>query len=384
MDSSLKRRYNDTDSNILIKEEPSQQMCNDTHLNRRGHSRPPNIIDNPRKIRVSSHYFTASNKVEIETKDSNKVKIETKDNGCYKAWAMNTSTALNPSGELNSIESELKLPLLDTPKNECSPVYEVVGVHRPPHSVKSVRMNFPNLVIPDEMIFPYEKALKDLQILLRDKGFEVIDRTTLSFFALGKELDVWAAAQCFIYIYQLLITAEFNRPNRALMEQMAEDDFVEGFARHHDGTFGALFKLRNWNIAKHFTAYLFREVLCYIFNMVDYTLLRGGLTHIINARDFTWRSFAPFEQARAIMLWRKCCPMALRRNFLVDLGTYGSIAHSVLNPLASMSKFIVLSTDDVRDIYPDVVLSKSLTGMDSERIKYLTCDEQIAFRFFLD
>lgn len=378
MDSSVKQNYIEADSNVLVKEESSQQRSNEIHRKQRDHS-STNIVDKPRKIRVSSHCFTANNKVKIETKASNKVKMETKDNESNNK----TSISMNSAADSNSIESALKLPFIDPLEEWSLPVNRGGSLWSRP-SGKIVRMNFPNLIVPDQMFFPYEKALYDLHLSLRNEGFDVTDRATLSFFALGKELNIPAAAQCFMHIYQLLNTAEFQSPKRSLMEQTMKDAFVEGFARHHDGTFGALLNLKNWNVAEHMIAYLFRELLCYIFNMVDYTLLRGGLTNVMNGRDITWRSFAPFEQAKAMKLWRKCYPMTLRRNFVVDLGTYGKIAHSVLNPLASINKLIVLSIDDARCKYPDVVLPKSLTGLDSEHIKNLNCDEQMSFHFFFD
>jgi len=383
MNSSAKQNYSESDSNILVKEESSQKRCNEVHRNQLDHS-PPNVVDKPRKISASSHYLTGGKEVKIETKASNKVKIETKDNESDDIWSkMKTSISMNSPADSNSIEIELILPFTDPLKVWSSPVNEVDSLWRPP-SGQIVRMNFPNLTVPDQMFFPYEKALYDLHLSLRDEGFNVTDRTTLAFFALGKELNIPAAAQCFLHIYQLLNSAEFQFPNRSLMEQTMKDTFVEGFARHHDGTFGALLNLKNWNVAEHVIPYLFREVLCYIFNMVDYTLLRGGLTNVMNGRNITWRSFAPFEQAKAMKLWRKCCPMTVRRNFLVDLGTYGKIAHSVLSSLASINNLSVLSIDDARCKYPDVVLPKSLTGLTSEHIENLTCDEQMSFHFFLD
>merc|ERR1719245_292892 len=239
---------------------------------------------------------------------------------------------------------------------------------------KSIRMNFPNLQIPDQMFFPYEKAINELQMLLRENGYLVFDRTTLAFFAIGKDLHITTAAKCLINVYQLLNTIEFKKPDRARVEQMEKDKLIEGFARHGDGTFGPCWKLSNWGAWDYMTTYLLRKVLCYIFNMVDFTLLRGGLTHIINARDFTWRSFAPFEKARAAILWRKCCPLPIRKRFLIDLGTYGRIAHGVLEPIASIGKMTVISSTELRHRYPDVVLPRSLTGSNSEWIMNLTCD----------
>jgi len=129
--------------------------------------------------------------------------------------------------------------------------------------------------------------MRNLQALLHYNNFIVLDRATLAFFAIGAECDVRAAAQCFVNFHHTANTVEFKSPNQDQMEAMEADVLIEGFAWHKDGTFGPLINIQKWNVLNHTAAYIVRECVCYIFNMVDLTRLRGGTTAIFNLRNLT-------------------------------------------------------------------------------------------------
>jgi len=150
-----------------------------------------------------------------------------------------------------------------------------------------VKLNLPKLVIPEQLAQTEEIAIRNLYALLRYNNFIVLHRPTLAFFALGAELDVRAAAQYFVNFDNLRKTEEFKSPNRERMEAIEVDGLIEGFAWHKDGTFGPLINLQKWNVRNHTAAYVVREALCYIFNMVDLAHLRRGLTAVCNVQNFT-------------------------------------------------------------------------------------------------
>jgi len=169
-----------------------------------------------------------------------------------------------------------------------SPMREYVlsfASKRIPSNGTLIKLNLPNLDIPELLLRPEEKAIEDLRTLLRYVGYEVRDRKTLAYFTIGKKLDIQAAAQCFLNFYDLVNHDDFKSPNREKIEQMEKVCFIEGFAQHQDGTYGALVNSANWNCAVHQATYLSREWLCYLFNLVDIKLLRIGLTNVINAKD---------------------------------------------------------------------------------------------------
>ena len=60
-----------------------------------------------------------------------------------------------------------------------------------------VRFNFRRLIIPDVLQQKDEKAMLDLHMLLKEREFEVHDRPTLAFFAIGARHNVLVAASCF-------------------------------------------------------------------------------------------------------------------------------------------------------------------------------------------
>ena len=73
---------------------------------------------------------------------------------------------------------------------------------------------------------------------LRVHGFEVCDRPTLAFFAIGKQLNVQAAVECFLEFYKLADTLHFRFPDINQIEQLVADGFIEGIGCQSDGTMG--------------------------------------------------------------------------------------------------------------------------------------------------
>jgi len=273
-----------------------------------------------------------------------------------------------------------------------SPHLKTNNIEKPLWSIsnhtKKIRMNFSNLLIPERLPGLEESSLRELQSLLIEHGYEIHDRATLAFFAIGKSLDVQSAAECFLRIHNLVVNNKvFTSPDRVRMQHMKSNGFVEGFANHYDGSFGWLLKVAGWNCAYHDSAYVFRELLCYIFKLINLPFLRQGFTIVINCRDLTWRCFAPYEKANCIASWYHL-PMKLRTRYLIDLGSYGRIAHKVLStllPSSVMKSTVVLPLNLVRERYPDIVLPPSLTRSTiNNRIEKLSVDEQFNFRFFVD
>ena len=80
-----------------------------------------------------------------------------------------------------------------------------------------IRLNLPNLVIPPRLVEPEESVITELRVLLKDIGFDVVDRATLSFSAIGSELDLQKAAKCFVNFYKLSKTTEFKTPSREIL-----------------------------------------------------------------------------------------------------------------------------------------------------------------------
>jgi len=260
--------------------------------------------------------------------------------------------------------------------------------YSPREVLKSVKLNLPELFIPVRLVQPEEDALCNLRNLLRHHGFDVRDRPTLAFFLIGKKYAVQLAAKCFQKFYKLVNTPEFTSPNRSKLEQMEIDGLLEGFAWNRDGTFGSLVYAGKWNVSHHTAQYITREMLCYVLKMVDLGLLRAGMTILVNARNLTWRKFAPFEMAKAGFLANNCLPFPTRKKYVIDLGIYGRIAQHVLKPLlihcGLRAETVTLSLEQFRSRFPELTLPESLSGRkNSPFIKRLSVDEQMNFKFLL-
>jgi len=257
-----------------------------------------------------------------------------------------------------------------------------------PNSCVRIRLNLPNLVVPEKLLAPDENAMRNLSILLLDMGFEVVDRATLVFFAIGSEHDFRKAAQRFLKFREVVNRSEFKSPSREVVELMDIDGIIEGFARHRDGTFGVLCHGKKYNPGNHPAIYIFREILCYILSMIDLSLLRKGFISVFNARNMTWKAFAPFEIAKLFHMHNECLPLKMRRRYLIDPGKYYRLARQVCKPLIPRefsNTIFCLTSDEARHNHPHLVLPESITGLtQSKFIKYLSVHEQLDFKFFLE
>merc|ERR1719419_479026 len=248
-----------------------------------------------------------------------------------------------------------------------------------------VRLNLPNLVVPPRLLQTDEDAMRNLHLLLKWMGFDVSDRATLAFFAIGSEYDIQKAARRFIQLYNLANTEVFKNPDRKILESLEGDDFLEGFALHRDGTFGFVSQAENFAISNHPTAYYLREIICYIFSIVDLGLLRSGFLMVCNARNVSWRNFKPFEMKKIVTTLLKCVPLKVRGRLVIDPGYYFLLARKIFTTMLKDNMTVVLTLDEARRRYPHVVLPTSLTGLvENKLIKRLSSDEQLAFNFLID
>jgi len=250
---------------------------------------------------------------------------------------------------------------------------------------KRIKVNLPNLNVPPILPEQDEKCMKDLHLLLKEYGFEVYDRKTLAYFALGNKNNVSGAATYFCEFYKFVSTAEMMFPDRAKMVK----DVTEGAARHRDGTLGLYFTARNWNSDKTLAAYLAREALCYFLKLVDYPILAAGFTYIVNMSSVTWRAFVPFEMAKAANYSATCIPLQPKNILFVQPTFYASVALSLFFTMISrrISRVAnVVSLDEVRDKFPYLLLPPSVATSTREccSLTRLSIDEQIHFKFLID
>jgi len=111
--------------------------------------------------------------------------------------------------------------------------------------LKKVKVYLPKLKLPEFLPEKDEKAMVDLHQLLRGYGFEIMDRRTLAFFAIGKQHNVQAAAQCFQEFYKLVSTLQFRSPDLCRIKQLVADGVIEGFACQSDGNAGVMMRPGN-------------------------------------------------------------------------------------------------------------------------------------------
>jgi len=248
-----------------------------------------------------------------------------------------------------------------------------------------VRLNLPNLVIPPRLMQTDEDAMRNLHLLLKWIGFEVSDRPTLAFFAIGSDYDIHKAAQRLLHFYKLANTKVFKDPDRKIVESMEGNDFIEGFALHEDGTFGPLSQGEKLWTRNNPTIYYPREVLCYICSMVDLGLVRNGMFMVCNARNITWRNFKAYEIIKFRKMLKPCVPLKTRGRLAIDPVMYVRLARKVLEPMFKDNLTILLSLDEARRRYPHIVLPTSITGLaENKLIKRLSANEQLAFNFFIE
>ena len=137
-------------------------------------------------------------------------------------------------GQNTNVDSDIVAPLV-----RYLPTFDSFVSVRTPSPVRT-RLNLPNLVVPARLLQPEEDSIMNLRVLLKSIGFDVVDRATLAFFAIGLELDFREAAKRFVNLHNLSKTVEFYSPRREVLQSMENDGLVEGFARHRNGTFGPL------------------------------------------------------------------------------------------------------------------------------------------------
>jgi len=254
--------------------------------------------------------------------------------------------------------------------------------------LKKVKVYLPKLKLPESLNEKDEKAMVDLQILLRGHGFDVTDRPTLAFFALGKQLNIWAAANCFKEFYKLASTLLFRFPDLSHVERLVADRVVEGFASQSDGTAGLCLKPSQYN-GDPPAMYVVREMLCHILHMTEFSLLKKGTTEIANMRELAWRNFFPFIVAEIGSCMKKCNPIFKTKVLMVDANWYATVAYKVLYeilPESFTDFFQIMSLREARDKFPNITLPPSLSLSTSGNIGccHLSVDDQISFQLMID
>jgi len=247
---------------------------------------------------------------------------------------------------------------------------------------KRVRVYLPNFKLPKLLIEQEEKSMIGLQILLRERCFDVDDRDTLAFFLVGWEWDIHKAVESFLNFYSLVNEKEFKFPNRKHMENIAQ---IEGFVRHRDGTFGGLYNPNSFNISE----YAMRFAFCHFLHMVDFGLSRSGVTVVVNLRGLDWRSFEPLKWSKNLKGFEKSLPFQCRKLIFLDPGFYAAIALKVFIPLLPSrvrNTLHILSVDEATTLLPDILLPPSVTPTTSTSPNFvrLTTDEQIKMPFIIE
>jgi len=354
-------------SRSLIAQSPSSKITNLAMF-------PSGTYDNTQPIRKVARSEVNSNaevKADVNV-DTNKVCLESR----------------STNSKESTFTTQVDVEIHESVTRSSETGQKFAPQYSPREVLKSVKLNLPELFVPVRLVQPEEDALCNLRNLLRHHGFDVRDRPTLAFFLIGKKWAVQSAAKCFQKFYKLVNTPEFTSPNRSKLEQMEIDGLFEGFAWNGDGTFGSLVNLGKWNVSHHTAPYITREMLCYVLQMVDVGLLRAGITILINARNLTWRKFAPFEMAKTGFLASYCLPIPMRRKYVIDLGIYGRVAQHVLKPIlinrGPRAETVTLSLEQARSRFPELTLPESLSGRKNNPfVLRLSVDEQMNFKLLL-
>jgi len=254
---------------------------------------------------------------------------------------------------------------------------------------KKVKVFLPSLEVPDELFDFEENIMSDLQTLLRKYGFEVVDRPTLAFFVVGRKYDVHAAARCFLDFYKLVNSSEFKYPNCSLVEQEEHMEAVEGFARHPDGTLGVFLCVGKWE-RNRVSDYAIRKQICHLLWNLDLSMLRAGITCVVNLSGLVWRKFEPFKWSKMNDTVLRCVPLRISKVLFLDANFYASLAVSVLTPIISYrASYVasVLTSEEAAIRFPNVVLPPSVTGSTYDLdifFSRLSPVEQMNMQFVID
>jgi len=249
---------------------------------------------------------------------------------------------------------------------------------------KKVKLHLPKLELPSQLSKQEEEAIVDLHLELRNHGFEIYDRKTLAFFALGNVNNTPAAASYFCEFYKFANTKEVKFPDRAMMGNTV----TEGAFRQDDGTLGLYFIGSNWNVESCRGVYIAREKFCYFLKMVDIAMLRAGFTFVANLDGASWRNFAPFEGALATNISVRCIPLQARQILFIKANFYAYVSLNLFLTMIS-TRFsnvsYVLSLDEVRSRFPRIILPPSVAATaENQKFTRLSVDEQINFKFLID
>jgi len=246
---------------------------------------------------------------------------------------------------------------------------------------RRVIVNLRNLRIKPQLSPQKEKLMYDLRILLCNNGFEVHDRATLAYFALGNQNDTKAALSYFLEFYKFACLSEVKYPNRAEMGC----GMIEGVACQPDGSLGVYFNAANSvpNITR--SVYIVREILFYFLNFVNMSILNTGFTIIGNLRGLTWRKFMPFESATAANYLVKCIPLEPRRVIFLEPNFYASVAIKLLLKMIPNTLMMVASMTSLEKSNLDII-PPSLTAetKDNPKFNRFSIDQQLDFRLLLD
>jgi len=246
---------------------------------------------------------------------------------------------------------------------------------------RRVTVNLRNLRIKPQLSPQKEKLMNDLRILLWHNGFEVHDRATLAYFALGNQNDTMAALSYFLEFYKFACLLEVKHPNRAEMGY----GMIEGVACQPDGTLGVYYNAANSVPGITRSVYIVREILCYFLNYVNMSVLESGFTIIGNLRGLTWRKFMPFESATASNYLVRCIPLEPRKVIFLEPNFYAGVAINLLltmipNRLTKVASSTSLEKCDL-DIIPPSLSAETIVNPKFTRF---SIDQQLDFELLLE
>jgi len=246
---------------------------------------------------------------------------------------------------------------------------------------RRIKVNLRSLKIPMQLPPEHEKLMNALRTMLWYNGFDVTDRATLAYFAIGNQENINAAFTYFLEFYKFACISEVKNPTRAKMPE----SLTEGVACQPDGSLGIYFNAGNWVPYVTKSNYVAREIFCYVLNFVTFPILNSGYTLICNVRDLEWKKFMPYESTRVTNYMIKSIPLEPRRVLFVEPNYYASLAMKVFipmipNKLTNVASLISIDECDLN------ILSPSLSGeaTDQPEFKYFSTDHQFDFQILIE